>query len=167
MKVLLYGFKPYKKWKENITEKIIRKIRNRKNLKKIIFDVEFNKKNFIDEIKKYNPDVIIGLGQHPRSKKIRIERKAVNLKTHNKKEVPKKISKKGPKYLFVNLKLKKDKNSWISYDAGKYVCNYSMYMISDFFKSKNIKFAFIHLPKDIGLDPAVKNIEKILLAFRD
>ena len=167
MKILLYGFKPYKKWKENISEKIIRKIRNRKNLKKLIFDVEFSKKNFIDEIKKFDPDVIIGLGQHTRSKKIRIERKAVNLKRENKKEVPKKISKKGLKYLFLNLKLKKDKNSWISYDAGKYVCNYSMYVISDFSRIKDIKFAFIHLPKDIGLNPAVKYIKKILQAFRD
>ena len=167
MKILIYGFKPYKKWKENISENIIRKIRNRKNLKKVIFDVRFNKKNFIDEIKKFNPNIIIGLGQHPRSKKIRIERKSVNLKRENKKEVPKKISKKGPKYLFVNLKLNKDKNSWISYDAGKYVCNYSMYIISDSSKSKDVKFAFIHMPKDIGLNPAVKYIEKILQAFRD
>ena len=165
MKILLYGFKPYRKRKENISEKIVLKIRNRKNLKKVIFYVEFNKKNFLNEIKKFNPDVIIGLGQHPRSKKIRIERKSVNLKRENKKEVSKKISKKEPKYLFVNLKLKKDKNSWISYDAGKYVCNYSMYIISDFSQSKDVKFAFLHMPKDIGLNPAVKYIEKILKEF--
>jgi len=154
MKILVYGFKG----KENISEKIIKKIKDR-NLKKVIFDTKFNKKDIINKIKKFNPDVIIGLGQHPKSKKIRIERRAINLKQKNKKETPKKISKKGPKYLPINLKLKKDKNSVISYDAGKYVCNYSMYIISSSFKDK--KFAFIHMPEDISLNLAVKYVESI------
>ena len=162
MKILLYGFKPYKKWKENISEKIVRNIKDRKNLKKFIFDVDFNKK-FIKKIKRFNPDIIIGLGQHPRSKKIRIERKAINLRRKNKKEIPKPISKKGSKYLFVNLKLKKSKDSWLSYNAGKHVCNYSMYVILEFFKDK--KFAFIHFPKRYNVNKGVRYIEDILQDF--
>jgi len=163
MKVFIYGFKPYKNYQENISENIIKKIRNRNNLKKNIFDVNFNKVNFIDEIKKFNPNIIIGLGQHPRSKKIRIERKALNLKKNSEKDSLKLISKKGPRHLFVNLKLKKDKYSWISYNAGKYVCNYSMYIISNFSKDK--KFAFIHIPKDYDVNAGVKYIENILRVF--
>jgi len=155
MKILVYGFKLYKNWKENITEKIIRRIKNRKNIKKIIFPPKFEKKLYLENIAKHKPDLILGLGQHPRSRKIRIERKAVNLKRHNKKEKPKIISRNKPRYQFVNLRLKKDKNSRISYDAGKYVCNFSMYVISDFCKNKNIKFAFIHIPKDYDMKKAV------------
>ncbi|RLF33066.1 MAG: hypothetical protein DRN08_05900, partial [Thermoplasmata archaeon] len=128
MKILVYGFKPYKNYKENITEKIIRKIKNRKNLVKIIFPVKFEKRIFLEKIRTIKPNIILGLGQHPRSKKIRIERKAINLKRKNKKEKPEFISKNKPFHLFVNVKLKKDKISWISYDAGKYVCNFSMYV---------------------------------------
>lgn len=167
MKILLYGFKPYKNWKDNISERIIKKIRNRKNLKKVIFNVEFNKNQFINVVRRFNPNVIIGLGQHPRSKKIRIERRAVNLKKKSKNEVPKRISKKDIRYLFTNFKLKKDKKSRISYDAGTYVCNYSIYIISDFSKNKDIRFAFIHIPKDYNLNAAVRCIRKILQAFRD
>ena len=159
MKILVYGFKPYKNYKENITEKIIRKIRNRKYLVKIIFPVKFEKHTFLKKIRTINPDIILGLGQHPRSKKIRIERKAINLKRKNKKEKPKIISKNKPFSFFVNVKLKKDRTSWISYDAGKYVCNFSMYVISDFSKNRGIKFAFIHIPKDYNVDKAVKFVE--------
>ena len=137
MKLLIYGFK-YKSQKENITEEIIRKIRIKKNLVKVIFPVKFEKKIFLEKIKKHKPTIILGLGQHKRSKKIRIERKAINFKRHSKKEEPGVISKNKPKYQFVNLRLKKDKNSWISYNAGKYVCNFSMYILSDFSGNKNI-----------------------------
>ncbi|MDD5217888.1 MAG: hypothetical protein PHS88_07270 [Candidatus Omnitrophica bacterium] len=159
MKILVYGFSPYKNYSENITERIIRKIRNRKDLTKIIFPVAFQKHIFLEKIRKNNPGVILGLGQHPRSKKMRIERKAVNLKRENKQEQAKIISKNKPAHLFINVKLKKDNNSWISYDAGKYVCNFSMYVISDFSKNKNIKFAFIHIPKDYSVNKAVKFVE--------
>ena len=158
MKILVYGFKPYKNRKENITEETIRKIRNKRNLNKVVFPVKFEKGIFLEKIKKYKPDVILGLGEHPRSRKIRIERKAVNLKGH-KKEKPKIISKNKPKHLFVNLRLKKDKNSWISYNAGKYVCNFSMYVISNFVKNKDIKFAFVHIPKDYNLNKAVRFVD--------
>jgi pyrrolidone-carboxylate peptidase len=96
------------------------------------------------------------LGQHPRGNKIRIERKAVNLKKTSRKDKPQIIYKNRPKYQFLNLKLKKDKDSWISYDASTYVCNFSMYLISYYGHKKNIKFAFIHIPYNYKLKKAVK-----------
>jgi len=158
MKILVYGFKPYKNYRENITEKIVRKISNRACLKKVIFPVKFKKEYFLEKIKKLKPDVILGLGQHPRGQKIRIERKAANSKKYN-QERPEIIYKGKPKYQFVNLKLKKDKDSWISYDAGKYVCNFSMYVITDFFKNKEIKFAFVHIPKDFNFKRVIRFVE--------
>ena len=165
MKILLQAFKPYKKYKENISEKIVRRIKNRKNLYKKVFEVKFNRKQFIDQIKKVKPNIIISLGQHPGSKKIRIERRACNLKRNNKEEKLKVILKGKPKYLYTNLKLKKDKNSRISYDAGDYVCNFSMYVILDYIKDKDIKFGFIHIPKDYNLNKAVKFIESKIKSF--
>lgn len=159
MKILIYGFKPYGRWRENITERVVGKVRGRKGLKKAVFPVRFERGIFLKEIKKCKPDIILGLGQCPRGKKLRIERRAANLKRSSKKEKPKIISKGRPKYQFVNLRLEKSKISWVSYNAGKYVCNFSMYIISDFSKDKNIKFAFIHIPKDYDVNKAVEFIE--------
>lgn len=159
MKILVYGFRPYGKYKENITEKIIKKIKNRKGLIKVIFPVEFQKQLFLNKISRNKPAIILGLGQHSRGKKMRIERKAVNLKRRNKQQKPKIISENKPPYLFANLKLKKDNASWISYDAGKYVCNFSMYVISDASRNKDIKYAFIHIPKNYNINKAIKFIE--------
>ena len=159
MKILIYGFKPYKNYSENITEKIIQKIKNRKGLTKIIFPVKFQKQIFLDKISGIKPDVILGLGQYPRGKKIRIERKAVNLKRNNKKEETKIISKNNPSQFFINTKLIKNNDSRISYDAGKYVCNFSMYVITASLRNKNVKYAFIHIPKDFHVENAVKFVE--------
>ncbi|MBW2999114.1 hypothetical protein KY339_00445 [Candidatus Woesearchaeota archaeon] len=152
MKILVYGFGPYKNYKENISEKVVRKIKPRKNLVKAVFSSKFDRKMFLDKIRKVKPDIVIGLGQHTRGRKIRIERKAVNLKKE------KIISKNKPKQRFLNLKLKKDRNSWLSYNAGKYVCNYSMYLISGL----DVKFGFVHIPKDYGLSRAVRFIDGII-----
>jgi pyrrolidone-carboxylate peptidase len=156
MKILIYGFGPYKKYKENISEKVVRKIKSKRNLVKVVFSSKFDRKMFLDKIRKVKPDIVIGLGQHTRGGKIRIERKAVNLRRDSKKE--KIIFKNKPKHRFLNLKLKKDKNSWLSYNAGKYICNYSMYVICGL----DVKFAFVHIPKDYGLGRAVRFIDGII-----
>jgi pyrrolidone-carboxylate peptidase len=157
MKTLIYGFKPYKKYKKNISEEIVKKI----NKTKAIFKVKFNKSQYINKIKQTKPDIIIGIAQHPRAKKIRIERKAVNIYRKNKKAKPKLI-KKSPKSYLVNLKLKPTKDTIVTYNAGTYGCNYSMYIILDYIKNKNIKFAFIHIPKDYNLKKAVKIVNKLI-----
>ena len=156
MKLLVYGFKPYDEWKENISEKVVKRIRKRKNLKKVIFPVKFWKKQFLNEIKRSKPSVILGLGQHPRGRIICIERRAVNLRRHNKR--PKILFRGKPRYRSVSLKLKNDRNSRISYNAGKYICNYSMYVISD----KNIPFAFIHIPRNYNVKKVTKFVEGVI-----
>lgn len=159
MRILVYGFGPYKDHGANISERVVRRIRARKNLVRAVFPVEFKRRIFIDRIRASCPDIILGLGMHPRSRRIRIERKAANLKSRDRREEPVKILKNKPEFLFVNKRLRKDDNSWISYNAGKYVCNYSMYVISDFSRNRDIRFAFIHIPKDYNLDKAVEFAE--------
>ncbi len=52
MNILVYGFGPYKQHKENITEKIIRKIR--KNVIKVVFPVKPEKSCFWRRLRDIN-----------------------------------------------------------------------------------------------------------------
>lgn len=158
MKILLYGFKPYGKYRTNISEEIIKKIPPRKNLKKLIFPVVFEKNIYLKAVEDFTPDLILGLGQYPRGKKMRIERKAINLKGTKIKGYQV-IEENGPKLRLVNWKLKKERNLWFSYNAGKFVCNFSMYVFSELARKNKAKFAFLHVPKDFKIDLAVKLVE--------
>lgn len=162
MKILIYGFGPYKEWKDNFSTKIVKKIK-RKNLIRVVFPVELKKKVYLDKIKRFKPDIILGIGQdpRPRNNKIRIERKARNVWRHTKKERIKKISKNMPSYYPVSLKLKKTKEAWLCYNASDYACNFSMYVIMEFIKTrnKNIKYAFFHIPRYYNLKRAVRFVE--------
>ena len=143
MKVLVFGFKSYGKFTSNISEQVVKRLRG---VDTFIFDVRFSRDYFLGKIKKY--DIVLGLGQHPRAKKIRIERKACN--TCGGKKIGKK------KYNYVSLKLKKTRGSIVTYNAGKYVCNYAMYVINETGK----RFGFIHIPKDYNVKKAVAFVEK-------
>lgn len=156
MRVLIYGFGPYKQFKNNITEKILRTLPARKGVKKVIFPVRFQKRQFIEALKKHKPEVILGLGQTSRSRRIKIERRAVNLKREDKDDRPRPIRAGGRKWLAVNLKLNGGPQARISRDAGDYVCNYSMYVILDYLKRRALptRFDFMHIPHDYSLTRA-------------
>lgn len=118
---------------------------------------------FTDKIKNTSPDLVIGLGQYPRGHKIRIERRALNLWKVRKQDRPQTILKNRPAKLKVNLKLKKDNNSWLSYNGGQYVCNFSMYVILNFLRdNKKTKYGFIHIPKNYDVTKATKFVIKKL-----
>lgn len=159
MKILIYGFKPWGKLNKNIGQEIIKRIKLKKNIKKIIFDVKFEKKQFKEALK-YKPDIILGLGMCGRGKKIRIERKARNIKKTKKDEKLRIIDKEG-KDIFVNIKIKNERNSRISYNAGWYICNFSMYVLLKNIKN-NQKYAFFHIPKNYDLMKAIKFFSKII-----
>ncbi|MDP3725945.1 MAG: hypothetical protein Q8R36_01980 [bacterium] len=159
MKFLIFGFKPYRNYTENITEKVIRKLKQKKNLRTTVFPVMFDRKMFSHAIHAYKPDVVIGLGQHPRARKIRIERRAVNHKRAFQYEKLRNIENGGPRHRFVTLKLKPDRHARVAYDAGDYVCNFCMYTISEIARKKHIKFAFLHIPKNYNLKRIVRFIE--------
>ena len=83
MKILVHGFGPYMKWHDNITMKVLGHLKDREGLTKKIFDVKFDEEMFLHELRELAPDVVIGMGQHPRARKIRIERTAVNRRRKN------------------------------------------------------------------------------------
>ncbi|MGM0608900.1 MAG: hypothetical protein ACQESP_10835 [Candidatus Muiribacteriota bacterium] len=162
MKIFIYGFKPFKNYNENITQKILSKINLNQNINVKIFDVVFNKKMFKDEVDKCNPDIILGLGQYPVGKKIRIERTAHNLMAHSRKETPVKINENSPEKLYSTLKIKPDKHSRFTYNAGTYVCNFSMYVNLEYSHNSNNKYGFFHIPKDFSVKNGVNWINKLI-----
>lgn len=151
MRLLIYGFGPYKQFQDNSTQRVVGILPRSQNLKKIVFPVRFDKRQFTDAVKEYNPDVVLGLGQCSRGKRLRIERRAINRKRNEKKERARPIVGGGPKWLPTTLKrgtFRFGKQAKSSRDAGDYVCNFSMYVILDYLKHHDpaARFGFIHIP---------------------
>jgi pyroglutamyl-peptidase len=146
MRLLVYGFGPYREFRDNITEKILHKLPHRTGLKKIVFPVRFHKRQFISAVKKHKPDVILGLGQCSRGQCLRIESRATNRRRNSQNEKPTPIITGGRQRLTTNLELTLNGES--SNNAGEYVCNYSMYVILDFIKRHRlpIRYGFVHIP---------------------
>ncbi|NNE36888.1 MAG: hypothetical protein HKN08_01180 [Gammaproteobacteria bacterium] len=148
MQIFIYGFKPYQHFSENITEQLVNSLPKRQNINSHIFKVEFNHEMFVSTLLRHNPDIIIGMGQHPRARKLRIERKARNLyKTVDGKSHM--IRESGPECLFANYKLPVVEGATKTYDAGTYVCNFSMFLMCEYAIKNNVKFAFLHVPVNI------------------
>ena len=150
MRVLLYGFKPYGDYTENISEQILSRIAETDTVIKKVYDVRFDADMFGKTMAKIRPDRILGLGQHPRARKLRIERKAKNLrKSEGQTLVP--ISESGPSCRYATLELPQTALTTVTYDAGTYVCNYSMYLTGQYCGQSGARFGFVHIPKDQDL----------------
>ena len=171
MRVMVYGFGPYRQFENNITQQIVRKLPSSPNLQKIVFPVRFNKKQFTDAVKKHRPDLVLGLGQCSRGRLLRIERRAVNKRRKDKKERARPILRGQPQRLATTLRLKELslKQTKISVDAGDYVCNFSMYIILDYLRryQPDARFGFIHVPHDYDPKRAVKFVRKVLRALKN
>jgi len=154
MRLLIYGFGPYKHFRENITQQIIRKLPCRRGLRKIVFPVRFHSRQFINAVGRHRPDVILGLGQCSGGRRVRIERRAVNRRRQDRTGPPRSILPGRAKWLGASLRLKPAQDARLSYDAGDYVCNYSMYVILDHLKRRRLarRFGFLHIP--LQCDPA-------------
>jgi pyroglutamyl-peptidase len=150
MRILVYGFGVYRSFKENVTEKILRRLPRRRQLRKIIFPVRFHRSQFIDAVRKHDPEVILGLGQCSRGRRLRIERRAVNRRRNDRHERATPIIRGGSRQLSTILKLNIGPPARFSRDAGDYVCNYSMYVILDYLKRRRVpvRFGFVHVPHD-------------------
>lgn len=167
MKILITGFDPFggeainpaleaiKILPDTILDANIIKIEIPTVFKKAITVIE---KNII----KYNPDVVISVGQASGRFSIMPERVAINIDdariTDNEGNQPidEIIFKDGPSAYFSNLPIKAmvkemKKNgipAAISNTAGTFVCNHVMYSVLHLVQTKysNIKAGFIHVP---------------------
>jgi pyrrolidone-carboxylate peptidase len=161
MKLLVYAFEPYGRNKQNISQQVLSKLRKREGVRKINLPVKFDSSVLLDAVRKTKPDAILGLGQYPRGKKIRIERLAKNQKKSKTQPLSTITSNVRPT-VAVTLKLAPNNNAWISYNAGRYVCNYSIYVLLTNTATKDIPLGFLHIPKNTKLSKATKFVEGII-----
>lgn len=171
MRLLIYGFGPYKQFEKNITQAIVRKLPSSRNLQKIVFPARFDKKQFTDAVKKHRPDLVLGLGQCSRGRLLRIERRAANRRRNDRKEKARPIVRGQPQRLATTLRLNEMslKQTKVSVNAGDYVCNFSMYVILDYLRryQPDARFGFIHVPHDYDPKRAVKFVRKVLRALKN
>ncbi|MGH7888199.1 MAG: hypothetical protein ACREPG_10050 [Candidatus Binatia bacterium] len=163
MRVLVYGFGPYRQFRDNITARIIGALPNSKGLMTHIFATRFQRRQFIAALNRYRPDIVLGLGQSAR-RQIDIETLARNRRRATKSAALRPIFKDGPKSLRTTLKISAGRSLRMSKHAGDYVCNYSMYMLIDAIarQHRKVRFGFIHIPHDWELDQAVKLVRRVL-----
>lgn len=171
MLVMVYGFGPYRQFENNITQQIVRKLPSSRNLTKTVFPVRFHKSQFTDTLKKYRPDVVVGLGQCSSGKLLRIERRAVNKRRIQKRDKARPIVRGGSERFRTTLRLDKldlGREMKISRDAGDYVCNFSMYVILDYLRryQPDARFGFVHIPHNYDRKRAVKSVTKVLKTLK-
>ena len=164
MRILLYGFGPYRDFKNNVTERVLRKIPKRRGLTKIVFPVKFNRLQFIEAVTKYNPEQVMGLGQCPRGELLRIETRAVNRRRSSKKAKARPISSRGAPKLFTDLRPELGRQARRSRNAGDYVCNFSMYVMLEALRRRQlgIRYGFMHVPYNYDPEKAAKIVDRAL-----
>ena len=164
MRLLLYGFGPYHHFQQNVTERILRGLPKQRGLKKVVFPVRFHKGQFIKAVKDTKPNVILGLGQCSRGRRLRIETKAVNRRRKDTRTKSMPIIPGGNRTLLTNLKLDRGGKARSSKDAGDYVCNYSMYVILNYLKRRHldVPFGFIHIPYRYDPRKAIRFLTKVI-----
>jgi pyroglutamyl-peptidase len=164
MRILLYGFGPYRQFKANVTERILRKIPKRRDLTKVVFPVKFNRSQFIGAVTKYAPEWIMGLGQCSRGGLLRIETRAINRRRSSKKERARPIASRGAPKLFTDLRPELGRQARRSRNAGDYVCNFSMYVMLETLRRRQlaIRYGFMHIPYNYDPEKAARLVERAL-----
>ncbi|MFH0888033.1 MAG: pyroglutamyl-peptidase I [Planctomycetota bacterium] len=165
-KILLTGFAPFNKDTINPSWEVVKKLQGKKiNGKMIIgmrLPVVFGKAGrlVINAIKKYQPELVISLGQYTGASLILLERVGLNIhlgRDENKiKPENEFISPGGTTAYFVRLpfktiisKLKKKGIPVnISFNAGTHLCNEVLYTTLDYVATHKLptKVGFIHIP---------------------
>ena len=165
MRALIYGFGPYRQFADNITEKIVRALPRQRGVAKVVFPVRFNKRQFIEAIEKFRPDLIIGLGQCSRGRILRIERRAVNHRRDSRWDQSTPILRGRPLQAPTNLELKLGRFARLSKDAGDYVCNFSMYVMLNYINERKLPalYGFIHIPRRYDPKMAVRVLRQALV----
>lgn len=166
MGILLYGFGPYRQFRDNITAQIVRALPAQIGLRKVVFAVRFQRRQFIDALNRHKPDIILGLGQSSR-KQIEVEARARNRRRVRKLDRPRPIFKNKLKSLPTTLAIRPGRWAGISKDAGDYVCNYSMFVLLDEIGRRQMKtrLGFIHIPHDYDHLKARRYVLRILRQF--
>lgn len=160
--ILIYGFEPFGAYRRNITEAIVSRLRPGPNRHARVLPVRFEPEIFLPLAEELRPDYLLGLGQCPRGELLRIERRAHNGRRARREDVPASIEPGGPASIAPNWRLPGGKYWRDSYDAGRYVCNYSMYLLGRRALNTDSRYAFVHVPRTFAVGRAVNEIERLL-----
>jgi pyrrolidone-carboxylate peptidase len=166
MRLLIYAFKPYGPYPHNISEQVLAAMPDKRGIVKRIFPVRFDYQMFYKTFKEVAPDIVIGLGQHPRARKIRIERKAMNLMKLDDGTIQT-IKADAPVARYSNLKLPESPITTVTYDAGTYVCNYSMFAMGEYAELSNVQYGFLHIPRSMGVMTIVGYLTDMIKVFQN
>jgi len=142
---LIYGFGPYRGYRDNVTERTVRALPGSLRVHRKVFDVRFDRRMFERTLDRLRPEIVIGLGQHPRARKLRLERRARRVGQRIRAKPPA-AGARGAR--FCSLDLPRTRDTTVTYDAGDYVCNFSMWVVQGWCERNGARFAFIHVPKD-------------------
>ncbi|HSE34969.1 MAG TPA: hypothetical protein VLB83_02490 [Candidatus Paceibacterota bacterium] len=160
-RVLLYGFVPFGKYRTNVSEQSIRLLPKMAGVRAVVLPVRFDRAQFLREIAQFQPTHILGLGQCPRGRKIRVEHRAVNtMKDVAASARP--IDRRSPPAVVLAWKIPLSPMMRASRNAGTYVCNYSMYVIARAAERSGAVSAFLHIPARVDPKLAVKEILRII-----
>jgi pyrrolidone-carboxylate peptidase len=162
-RILLYGFGPYRQFRDNITAKIIKSLPPAKGVVRVVFRVRFDRAQFVQALERHRPDIVLGLGQSSR-RTLEVETRAANRRRADKHSRARPIRKGGTRWLPTTLALKLGRGIKQSKNAGDYVCNYSMYIMLDHIGRDTCAaaFGFVHIPHDYDLRCAKTIILKAL-----
>ncbi|MGV3524410.1 MAG: hypothetical protein ACO1RX_09305 [Candidatus Sericytochromatia bacterium] len=161
-RVLIQAFEPFGAYRRNITQTIAAALPLQAGWCVRVLPVRFDETVFRAPLETLKPRWILGLGQCPRGERLRIERRAFNQMRDRSQGLENVIDPSGPEYMAPNWRL--SPNHWArdSYDAGRYVCNYSMYFYSRLAAEYGYQYAFVHIPRDFALQRAITQILRLL-----
>lgn len=161
-KILVYGFEPFLQYTKNVTEDIVEQLSRDSGVVGHIFPVVFDSAMFTQKLNEICPSLVIGMGQDSRARKIRIERKAQNQRRNHLESNTHRIAKNGPEHLFCNSSVNKPEGTTVTYDAGTYVCNFSMYVCLEYCIPKGVPYTFLHIPVGANPKQAARTVRDIL-----
>ena len=165
MIILLYGFKAFDEFEDNITEKIILALPEMKDVHTMVFDVEFNREMFERVFEEVQPDIILGMGQHSGAEEIHIERIARNAWATREMKETTPIDEFAEAQIEMSLDLPVLDGSRESQDAGTYVCNFSMYWVECYARKRGIRAGFVHIPRKLAVESGIEFILDQILAL--
>ena len=168
MRLLVYGFGPYRHFRDNITARIIKSLKKQTGVKKFVMPVRFQRRQFVELLDRFQPEMILGLGQSSR-RRIEVESRAKNRRRARKGDKARPIFRHRRQFLPTTLTINAGRSVGKSKNAGDYVCNYSMYVLLDEIarRARPTRFGFVHIPHDYDQQKALRIVRRILSQYAD
>ena len=161
-RIWIYGFGPFRQYRKNITQEILNSLPERPGVKTQVLPVRFERDLFLQPVEYDKPDYILGLGQCPRGDLLRYERRAFNQMRDRRLGLEQPIDDTQPASINLSWKLTVRSDARVSYDAGRYVCNYSMFLLGLYAQQTGIPMAFVHIPRTYSLRSGLAWLEQLL-----